>query len=190
VRDRLPFVGAGAALAVTGLVLVNATAERASWLHAGWPLVAAGLVVLVLAEIAVRRSAEEGADPRLRDRRRAEAIVSKLIADGDRLHHHPGFVTATESDGWGGLVFTSATDPRARERFVAAVEGRWRTEVGENLSRAPFKKDTADWILNPEGNRLSNQLERLREVRATLDSWLSEPESTVDLSSSTRGSIC
>jgi len=75
--------------------------------------------------------------------------------------------TATDYSGSG--TFTIIT----RGERPSPVE-RWRGTVGEKLNHSPFRPGTGEWALTQHGNRISDVLDRLREIEADLEKWIEE----------------
>jgi hypothetical protein len=122
----------------------------------GWSLIAAGVVLALITGVvdALTTSA------RRRKLRRARNIVSSLRGEGDRLVQG-GMTVAMQvasPDERGAMVM----------RFVRKVE-KWRTTVGKYLNRSPFKPGTGQRVLTKHGDRLTDPLERLRQIESDVE---------------------
>ncbi len=93
----------------------------------------------------VRRSRTAGSA-----RTHANAMLTELIGEGDRMWH------AMHNRG---------------EINLQRIE-QWRAGVGEVLAESPFIPGASGFVLTQQGDRLSDPLDRLRQMQSNLHNWL------------------
>ena len=166
VLPSVPIIAAGIVLAALIVHVTKFTLWAASgYLVAGLCLVTAGGGVWL---IRVWHS------ERRRRMRRAREIVDGLIERGKHFQQRPSYQNTAESCGSHSISTLYASPPHSTTplSYLPAEIETWRSTIGHKLHGQPFKKGADKFVLETTGNRLDPVLDRLRKVRADLDSWV------------------